>query len=251
MAGTPLFSPFFGEISQNRLPRHSACAVHFQGPEPVTTFDSMIARADFPKCSPLRTFVKNALERPLALAGLCVVSPLLLVLAACVRVSGRGPVIHRRRVVGQYGVEFDAFKFRTMVEDADQILAQDTALRSAFVVNHKLADDPRVTPIGRFLRRYSLDELPQLWNVVRGEMWLIGPRMVTKEELARYGAEVPTLLSMKPGITGLWQVSGRQTTSYERRVQLDIQYVNEWRFGSDLQILLRTFAEVVRARGAH
>jgi len=184
----------------------------------------------------------------LALVGL---SPVLLVVAAVVKKSGPGPVLHRRRVVGQYGVSFDAFKFRTMVEDADGILQRDSALRSRFLLRHKLSDDPRVTAVGRVLRRYSLDELPQLWNVVRGDMWLIGPRMVTREELERYGDHVPRLLSMKPGITGLWQVSGRQTTSYERRVQLDLKYVDEWRFGADLAILARTFAEVVRARGAH
>jgi lipopolysaccharide/colanic/teichoic acid biosynthesis glycosyltransferase len=203
------------------------------------------------RCSRVTTYTKNLVERPLAFVFIVVLLPLFLLCGIAVWRSSPGPIFHRRRVVGQGGVEFDAFKFRTMVANADDLLARDPQLRHAFAVNHKLVHDPRVTTIGRFLRRYSLDELPQLWNVVRGEMWLIGPRMVTAEELVRYGDGVETLLSMKPGMTGLWQVSGRQTTTYERRVELDLQYVREWHFGTDLEILARTVAEVLRARGAH
>lgn len=211
----------------------------------------MTPTSRFPSCALIKALVKNALEWPIALAGLAVISPLMLVIAALVKWSSSGPVLHRRRVVGQYGREFDAFKFRTMVADADDILERDPQLRAAYLVSHKLDNDPRVTGFGRILRKYSLDELPQLLNVLRGEMWLIGPRMITPAELDRYGRHASKLLSVKPGLTGLWQVSGRQTTSYERRVELDMHYIDSWHPGLDLRIFFRTFAEVLRARGAH
>jgi lipopolysaccharide/colanic/teichoic acid biosynthesis glycosyltransferase len=204
-----------------------------------------------PRCSQSRAVLKDLAGRPLALAGLVALSPLLLVLALLVRASGPGPVIYRRRVVGQYGQLFDAFKFRTMRADADAWLAQHPELLAQFAVNHKLAGDPRVTPVGRFLRKFSLDELPQLLNVVRGEMWLVGPRMIAPEELEKYGSRGSKLLSVKPGLTGLWQVSGRQATSYERRVELDMEYIDNWTVGKDLAILWRTVAVVLKGDGAY
>jgi lipopolysaccharide/colanic/teichoic acid biosynthesis glycosyltransferase len=195
--------------------------------------------------------LKNVLERPVALLALLVLSPVMALIAVAIKVTSRGPVFHRRRVIGQYGTQFDAFKFRTMVVDADRILNEDKGLQQAFLVNHKLAADPRVTPLGRVLRKYSLDELPQLLNIVRGEMWLIGPRMISPPELERYGEHAPKLMSVKPGLTGLWQVSGRQTTSYARRVELDMQYIDNWHPAVDARILVRTFAEIFRARGAY
>lgn len=202
-------------------------------------------------CDRTARCVKAVVEWPLAMVLLLLLSPLLLLIALLVRASGSGPILHRRRVVGRGGREFDAFKFRTMVADADQVLAADPALREAFEVSHKLVDDPRVTPVGRALRRYSLDELPQLLNVMRGEMWLIGPRMVTAGELEKYGAHVDKLLSVKPGLTGLWQVSGRQTTTYARRVELDMHYIDHWSPVVDAAILLRTVRVVLRAEGAY
>jgi lipopolysaccharide/colanic/teichoic acid biosynthesis glycosyltransferase len=204
-----------------------------------------------PRCARHRAFVKDLVGRPLALAGLIVLSPLFLVIALLVRLSGPGPIIYRRRVVGQYGKLFDAFKFRTMVVDADAWLERSEELQARFSVNHKLPDDPRVTAIGRVLRRYSLDELPQLVNVVRGEMWLVGPRMIAPEELEKYGPLGPKLMSVKPGLTGLWQVSGRQTTSYAERVRLDMEYIDNWSVATDVRILLRTLGVVIRATGAY
>jgi lipopolysaccharide/colanic/teichoic acid biosynthesis glycosyltransferase len=197
-----------------------------------------------------RALVNDLVGRPLALAGLLVLLPVLLIVAVLVRLSGPGPIIHRRRVVGQYGRTFDAFKFRTMVVDADLWLEQDPDLRAQFLVTHKLHEDPRVTPIGRFLRKYSLDELPQLANVVRGDMWLVGPRMITPEELEKYDRHAGKLLTVKPGITGLWQVSGRQTTSYQRRVELDMHYIDHWSIRTDLGIMWRTIGVVFRGTGA-
>lgn len=204
-----------------------------------------------PRCARHRALVKDLVGRPLALAGLILLSPLFLVIALLVKLSGPGPIIYRRRVVGQYGRLFDAFKFRTMVVDADAWLKRSEELQARFSVNHKLPDDPRVTPIGRLLRRYSLDELPQLVNVVRGDMWLVGPRMIAPEELEKYGPFGAKLMSVKPGLTGLWQVSGRQTTSYVERVRLDMEYIDNWSVATDVRILLRTLGVVIRATGAY
>jgi lipopolysaccharide/colanic/teichoic acid biosynthesis glycosyltransferase len=188
----------------------------------------------------------------LAASAICVLlAPLLLITAAAIKIGSPGPILHRRRVVGRGGVPFDAFKFRSMRVDADRVLETDADLFAKFKTNHKLPNDPRITPIGRVIRRYSIDELPQLFNVLRGEMSLIGPRMVTAPELERYGAHVDTLLTVQPGMTGLWQVSGRQTTTYERRVELDMHYIEHWSLLLDLRILLKTPLVVFRGEGAY
>lgn len=197
-----------------------------------------------------RTTAKNISGPPVALLVLILILPVMLALALAVKLSSAGPIIHRRRVLGRGGRTFDAYKFRTMVVDADARLQKDANLSQAYSATCKLQNDPRVTPIGRFLRRYSLDELPQLVNVLKGEMWLIGPRMISPSELDRFGAYRAKLLTVKPGLTGLWQVSGRQTTSYERRVELDMQYIDRWSPFLDLSILFKTVRAVVSGRGA-
>lgn len=193
---------------------------------------------------------KAVVEWIVALTGLVALSPLLAAIAVGVRASSPGPIIHRRRVVGRGGVPFDAFKFRTMVADADERLARDPQLKAAFADRFKLKDDPRVTRLGRVLRRHSLDELPQLVNVLRGEMALIGPRMLSPGEVERYGVCRDRLFSVRPGLTGLWQVSGRQNTTYEERVRLDMRYIAEWSPWLDLTIALRTVRVIVKAEGA-
>lgn len=190
------------------------------------------------------------MEWLLALLLVLAFLPVFAALCLLVRVTTGSPVIYRRRVVGRDGVEFDAFKFRTMVNGAERILEQDDRLRETFMTNWKLFDDPRVTPTGRLLRKFSLDELPQLFNVLRGEMALIGPRMVTAPEVPRYGALAPTLLSVRPGLTGLWQVSGRQTVSYERRIELDMHYIANCTAALDFSILLRTIPVAILGDGA-
>jgi lipopolysaccharide/colanic/teichoic acid biosynthesis glycosyltransferase len=189
-------------------------------------------------------------ERVLTIALCCATAPLMLIAAALVKVTSRGPVFHRRLVLGHHGVPFHAFKFRTMVADADDQLHQDARLKQQYEISFKLAADPRVTPIGRVLRQSSLDELPQLFNVLRGEMSLVGPRIISPPELVRYGSDAERLLSVRPGITGLWQVSGRQLTSYDERVRLDMQYVQRRSIWLDLQILARTLPVVLSRRGA-
>jgi lipopolysaccharide/colanic/teichoic acid biosynthesis glycosyltransferase len=203
-----------------------------------------------PRCSWRQAAIKDLVERPLAGLLLVLALPVLVTLAVLVKTTSPGPILHRRRVVSQYGSTFEALKFRTMVPDADAVLRRDPGLRAAFEINHKLERDPRVTKIGKWLRKTSLDELPQLLNVVRGEMWLVGPRMIAPEELEKYGRSASQLVSVKPGITGLWQVSGRQDVSYQRRVELDMHYIDNWSLAMDLHILLKTVWVVASMRGA-
>ena len=183
-----------------------------------------------------------------------VFSPLIVTIMVLMRKSD-GTVIYRHRRVGRGGQMFSCLKFRTMVPNADQVLRDllenDSDLRAEWIRDHKLRHDPRVTRLGRFLRRTSLDELPQLLNVLRGEMSLVGPRPVVREELLRYGRNVGTYLAAKPGITGLWQVTGRNDTDYRRRVVLDTYYVRNQNLLLDLYILVKTTGVVLGGSGAY
>ena len=196
----------------------------------------------------------RGLKRALDVAGsallLILTAPVIATLALLVKVQDGGPVIHRRRVVGPEG-DFDAFKLRSMRVDADEILRRDPALRREFEVNFKLKDDPRVTPVGAFMRRTSLDELPQLWNVLKGEMSLVGPRMITPAELQKYGEAGWIFGCVKPGLTGYWQIQGRQEVAYENRVAMDLFYVQNWSLALDLKILVKTPLRVLRGAGAY
>jgi exopolysaccharide production protein ExoY len=183
-----------------------------------------------------------------------VFSPLIVVTAILLRREG-GPVIFRHRRIGRHGKAFDCLKFRSMVPDADRalrdLLTERPDLSAEWLRDHKLRDDPRVTAVGRFLRRTSLDELPQLWNVIRGEMSLVGPRPVVREELLRYGRCACIYLAARPGVTGLWQVNGRNNTDYRRRVVLDVYYVRRQNLILDLYILLKTTYVVLGGSGAY
>jgi lipopolysaccharide/colanic/teichoic acid biosynthesis glycosyltransferase len=191
----------------------------------------------------------RALKRSIDLAGasllLVLSAPLVFILALRIKLNDGGPALFRRRVVGPKG-EFDAFKLRTMRADADEVLRRDAFLRRQFEVNFKLKDDPRVTTVGGGLRRRGLDELPQLWNVLKGEMSLVGPRMITPSELKKYGGAGWIFVAMKPGLTGYWQVSGDQQAGYERRIDMDLFYVENWSLLFDLKILIKTPARVLR-----
>ena len=195
----------------------------------------------------------RSVKRCIDFVGACfliaALSPVFIVIGLLLVIDNGWPIIYRRRVVGQTG-EFDAFKFRTMMRDADSMLASHPALKAEFERNFKLKDDPRVTRVGAFLRKLSLDELPQLFNVVRGQMSLVGPRMITAAELHKYGPHKQLLLSVKPGITGYWQVRGRQNVSYEERVRMDLHYIGTWSLNLDMRILLETPVKALKREGA-
>lgn len=198
---------------------------------------------------------KRALDIIGAGLGLVVLSPFFLIVALMVRADG-GPAFFAHQRVGRGGKLFGCLKFRSMVIDSqarlDALLANDPAARAEWEATRKLKNDTRITRIGRFLRSTSLDELPQLINVLRGEMSLVGPRPVQEAEIDRYyGASAAHYMAVRPGITGLWQVSGRSETSYESRVALDISYVSRPSMLTDLSILLRTPVAVLSRRGAH
>ena len=195
-------------------------------------------------------FLKRAVDVLGSSVLLCLLSPVFLVVALLVWMSDGLPVFYRRRVVGPGG-EFDAYKFRTMLRNADAILAADPELREAFTKDFKLKSDPRVTRVGVWLRKYSLDELPQLANVLKGQMSLVGPRMITAPELSKYGPYQELLVSVRPGLTGYWQIQGRQDVSYEERVGMDVQYIAHWTLGLDFLILLKTPWRVIRGEGAY
>jgi lipopolysaccharide/colanic/teichoic acid biosynthesis glycosyltransferase len=176
----------------------------------------------------------------------------MVVIGVLIKIDSQGPVFHRRRVLGLGGKEFDAFKFRTMRIDGDEILRQHPELITQLEKEGKLKNDPRVTRTGLMLRRFSLDELPQLFNVLLGQMSLVGPRMIAPEEGEKFGRLKWNLLTVKPGITGLWQVSGRSDLSYEERVRLDMHYIRNYSIWMDLQILvIQTPAAVLKSRGAY
>jgi lipopolysaccharide/colanic/teichoic acid biosynthesis glycosyltransferase len=178
-------------------------------------------------------------------------SPLLLGISIAIKLQDGGIVFFRRRVVGVNGIHFDAFKFRTMVQNADKILVNNPDLMAEFKKNYKIKNDPRITRMGNFLRKTSFDELPQLFNVIKGQMSLVGPRMVTPEELELYGALKEERIRFKPGITGYWQVNGRQEVDYNERIQMDMFYVRHWNIWLDIQILFKTVLKVIRMEGAY
>ena len=196
------------------------------------------------------TVSKRFIDVVLALVGMLLLSPVLAVIALCIKLDDGGPVLHFREIIGQRGRRFYALKFRTMILDADAYLAAHPELMRAFRKNMKLENDPRVTRVGRFLRKTSLDELPQLYNVLLGQMSLVGPRIIHPSELPRYGQYAPKRLSVRPGITGLWQISGRQHISYKERVQLDMHYIDTRSFFVDLFILVKTLKVFIVHTGA-
>ena len=197
------------------------------------------------------TIIKFILDYLLAISSLIVLSPLFIIVAFLVKRSSPGPIIHKRLVMGLNGKKFNAYKFRTMMLNGDDVLKKNPELKDELAKNHKLKDDPRVTKIGAYLRKFSLDELPQLFNVLKREMSLVGPRMISPEEVSMYKQFDMNLLTVLPGITGVWQVSGRSNVSYEERVRLDMSYIRNWSIWLDLQLLFQTIPVVLNGRGAY
>jgi lipopolysaccharide/colanic/teichoic acid biosynthesis glycosyltransferase len=194
-------------------------------------------------------FWKRAMDVCGAALLLALFAPVVAIFAVMVKWHDGGPAFYRRRVIGRRG-QFDAFKLRSMRMDADEVLQRDSVLRQEFSVNFKLKNDPRVTAVGAVMRRYSVDELPQLWNVLRGEMSLMGPRMICPAELEKFGDAGWIFSEMKPGLTGFWQVQGRHEMGYEHRVKMELWYAEHRSLALDLLILLKTPLRVLRGAGA-
>ena len=205
--------------------------------------------------SPIQSAVKRTVDFAGCAILLVVLSPLIGAIALVVRRTSPGPALFRQKRLGLKGEPFTLYKFRTMRSDAEQILKSSPALYEKYVQNNfKLpkGEDPRLTPLGKFLRATSLDELPQLFNVLIGEMSLVGPRPIVPHEAVQYGDSGTLFMSAKPGMTGHWQVSGRsEIAEYRKRVELDLEYIRDQSLGKDIEILLRTVPAVLRRRGAN
>jgi exopolysaccharide production protein ExoY len=198
--------------------------------------------------------LKRTMDFTLTILIILALSPVLLLIAYLARMDG-GPALFAHSRVGRNGETFPCLKFRTMVPNADQVLervlAEDAKARAEWETDFKLRNDPRITRIGRFLRKTSLDELPQLFNVLKGEMSLVGPRPIVRDEVCRYGAAFHHYARCRPGITGVWQVSGRNDVSYDTRVRLDQNYARYWSAGTDIAVLWKTIFVVIQRRGAY
>lgn len=199
---------------------------------------------------------KRCFDLLFSLLALIIFSPLLIIIAVIIKCSSKGPIVYAHERVGLGGKVFRCYKFRTMYADADQrlkdLLSSSPALKAEWETKFKLKNDPRVMPIGAFLRKTSLDELPQFWNVLRGDLSVVGPRPVVKEEIDKhFGSKAPKLLSVRPGLTGLWQVSGRSDTSYARRLALDEHYIDHHSLWLDIKLIAKTIPAMIFSRGAY
>lgn len=195
--------------------------------------------------------LKTLLDYLVVVPGLMVISPLLVLITILIKLDSPGPIIHRRRVLGLNGREFDALKFRTMYVNGDEILAKFPKLKTELGRDHKLKCDPRITRVGHLLRKFSLDELPQLFNVLFLDMSLVGPRIITPDEITKYGRWGSTRLTAMPGLSGWWQVNGRSNTTYDERVNLDMEYIHNWSLWFDIKILFLSVPVVLKGDGAY
>ncbi|MDP1804591.1 MAG: sugar transferase, partial [Acidimicrobiales bacterium] len=210
-----------------------------------------LVHVDEPELSGVRRLLKEGMDRTLAALVLLVTLPVLAVLALAVRLTSTGPALFKQVRVGQRGRHFTMYKLRTMTADAEAQRGALAHLNEGDGLLFKIRDDPRVTRLGRHLRRWSLDELPQLWNIVRGDMSIVGPRPPLPSEVDNYCDRLRRRLLVKPGLTGLWQVSGRSQLPWEEAVRLDLYYVENWSPSLDATILLRTLLAILRGSGAY
>lgn len=225
-------------------------------PAPQVMPSQPAALIGFPRLAlPAFQRVKRAFDLCLAILLGLFALPVAMVIAVAIVLESGGPVFFRHNRVGRGGRPFRLWKFRTMVQNGDEVLArhldENPEAGMEWQATRKLKNDPRVTRVGRFLRRTSLDELPQVWNILRGEMSIAGPRPIVQEEIAKYGAAYRLYSLTRPGLTGLWQVSGRNDTTYRQRVELDAEYVRRWTPLTDWLLLLKTVRVVVAGKGAY
>jgi len=199
--------------------------------------------------------IKRLMDILFVLFGGILILPFLLIIALLVKVTSSGPVLYKHKRLGINGKPFYTYKFRTMKKNAEQLLEEllksDPAIREEWEKYHKLKNDPRVTAVGKFLRHFSLDEFPQLINIIKGEMSLVGPRPVVEDEIEKYGDDFDRIFSIRPGLTGLWQVSGRSDTNYSERISYDTYYLQSWSAWLDLWIILKTFGSIIMGKGAY
>lgn len=199
----------------------------------------------------IQLFLKRGIDITLSVFLIIALTPLFIVLPFLIILGSGWPFLFKRKVCGKYGRQFNAYKFRTMVNNAEKLLLEDQILSNEYIEKYKIVRDPRITKIGSILRKYSLDELPQLFNVLQGQMSLVGPRMMTSQEIELYGNQKDLLLSVRPGLTGLWQISGRQELSFDRRIELDLVYIKNYTLWQDIRIIFRTPIVVLKAIGAY
>ena len=196
-------------------------------------------------------FIKRTFDIVASFFGLVLLSPLFLAISVAILIDSRGKIVYSQRRIGKNGKVFRIYKFRSMVKNADEVLMRFTPeQRAEFEVNFKLENDPRITKVGAFLRNTSLDELPQLINIFLGHISVIGPRPIVEYETYKYSDKIDKLLSIKPGLTGYWQVNGRSDTTYEERVDMEIYYIDNCSILFDIKIFLATFAVVLKRKGA-
>jgi exopolysaccharide production protein ExoY len=223
--------------------------------EPVLADVFEAVHSDLPIGSFRYRVLKPLLDLTIVFVSLPIALPLGLILAGLIRATSKGSVLYRHRRIGQFQQPLYVWKFRTMYEDSDHLLEQrlssSAEAREEWARVQKLRDDPRVTPIGRLLRKTSLDEIPQLLNVLAGDMSIVGPRPIVDEERPKYGKYFRTYTYALPGITGLWQVSGRCDVDYPERVLMDVRYVEEWSFWMEIKILLKTVLVILHSKGAY
>lgn len=196
-------------------------------------------------------YLKEIMDIVLGALGLIVFSPFFLIISILIKLDSEGPVFYKHLRVGRYGKPFYLWKFRTMYKDADKILDKYPELKKEFEKEFKLKNDPRVTRVGKFLRKFSLDEIPQIFNILKGEMSIVGPRPITFKELEKYGEYAEEILRVKPGLTGLWQVSGRSDVDYSQRVKFDLYYIQNWSILLDIKIIFKTIPSVLFGKGAY
>lgn len=195
--------------------------------------------------------VKRGLDVIFASVGLVLLSPIFAIIALAIKLESKGPVFFKHTRIGKDGKIIKIYKFRSMVENAEDLIQKFTPEQmKEYKENYKLIDDPRITKIGKFLRKTSLDELPQLINIIKGELSIIGPRPVVQEELEKYGLNAQKFLSVTPGLTGYWAANGRSDTSYEERMEMELFYVENLSFGLDIKIFFKTFGAVIKREGA-
>lgn len=221
--------------------------------EDIAVHQTSLGSSAEAEARPFTSFFLRALDLFVSSLGLIVALPLFLLIALAIKAEGRGPIFYSQWRVGRGGELFRCWKFRTMTVDAAQrlidLLATDPEARAEWERDHKLRRDPRITALGNFLRKTSLDEIPQLLCVLKGEMSLVGPRPIVEQEVWRYGRYFADYRSVRPGLTGLWQVAGRNDVSYRRRVALDVTYIRNRSLGLNLKILVLTIPAVLMRRG--